>query len=446
MAQADERVDQLGLAVALDTGDAQHLTGVDGEGDVVEQGLAAGGREAQRVDGEDRAVGDRGLGGLRRGQLAADHQLGELARGGLGGDGRADRRAAPDDGDLVGDREDLAQLVGDEDDGQALGLQLAQVVEEGVHLLRHQDGRGLVEDQRAGAAVEDLEDLHALAGGDAQLLDEDVGAHPEAVPLGDLLDPPAGPGADAVELLAAEDHVLQDREVVGEHEVLVDHADAAHDGVGGRGEGHLLAVDRDGALVRLLHAVEDLHQGRLAGAVLADEGVDGALADGEVDVVVGHDSGEALGDPGEFDGGHRFVDRRFRRRAAGRVDGALSWGRGPSTRVAPLRHLKAAAAHRRDGVRGGRLRGRSPRTPPHGRAGAVTRCSRCCWCYSAVQLLLTLISPLMIFSLADLMAAWSSASSANFGLESERPTSPDFRSPRTIPVSGLPSSTDFARL
>ena len=80
----------------------------------------------------------------------------------------------------------------------------------------------------------------------------------------------------------------------------------------GRREGDLLAVDRDGALVRLLHAVEDLHQGRLAGAVLADEGVDGALADGEVDVVVGDDAGEALGDPGEFDGGHLTVDRRVR--------------------------------------------------------------------------------------------------------------------------------------
>ena len=34
--QADERVDQLGLAVALDAGDAQDLALVDGEGDVVE--------------------------------------------------------------------------------------------------------------------------------------------------------------------------------------------------------------------------------------------------------------------------------------------------------------------------------------------------------------------------------------------------------------------------
>ncbi|GGX67946.1 hypothetical protein GCM10010510_10490 [Streptomyces anandii JCM 4720] len=299
---------------------------MDGEGDVVQDGAAALGLKAQLVDGEDRAVGDRGLGGLRGGELAADHHLGELAGGGLGGDGRAHGGAAPDDGDVVGDGEHLAELVGDEDDRQALGLQLAQVVEEGVDLLRDEHGGRLVEDEDAGAAVEDLEDLHALTVGDAEVLHQGVGADTEAVAVGDLLDLPPGAGADAVELLAAEDDVLEHGQVVGEHEVLVDHADAAGDGVGGAAEGDLLAVDRDGALVRLLHAVEDLHQGRLAGAVLADERVHGALADRQVDVVVGHDSGESLRDAREL---YRDCRLSGERRAAGRVDGALSSGKGP---------------------------------------------------------------------------------------------------------------------
>lgn len=106
-----------------------------------------------------------------------------------------------------------------------------------------------------------------------------------------------------MQLLAAENDVLQDGEVVGQHEVLVHHADAAGDGVGRAVEGDLGAVDGDGALVRLLHAVQDLHQGRLAGTVLADEGVDGALADGDADVVVGDDAGEPLGDAVQFYGG-----------------------------------------------------------------------------------------------------------------------------------------------
>jgi len=119
-----------------------------------------------------------------------------------------------------------------------------------------------------------------------------------------------------VQLLAAQDDVLQHGQVVGEHEVLVHHADPAGDGVAGVAEAHLLAVDGDGALVRLLHAVEDLHQRGLAGAVLTDEGVHGAAAHGDLDVVVRDDAGEALGDAAQFDGGW----------TRGRVDGALSSG------------------------------------------------------------------------------------------------------------------------
>jgi hypothetical protein len=52
---------------------------------------------------------------------------------------------------------------------------------------------------------------------------------------------------------------------------------------------------------RALHPVEDLHQGRLAGPVLADDGVDLTGQDGEVHVVVGDHSGEPLGDSPELD-------------------------------------------------------------------------------------------------------------------------------------------------
>jgi hypothetical protein len=46
--------------------------------------------------------------------------------------------------------------------------------------------------------------------------------------------------------------------------------------------------------------------------------VDGAGANGDVDVLVGNDAGETLGDAAQFDGSGR----------AGRVDGALSSGKG----------------------------------------------------------------------------------------------------------------------
>ena len=76
--------------------------------------------------------------------------------------------------------------------------------------------------------------------------------------------------------LAAEDDVLPHREVVGQHEVLEDHADAGLDGVGRRAEVALPPFDDDRALVGPVGAVERLHQRRLAGPVLADDGVDRA--------------------------------------------------------------------------------------------------------------------------------------------------------------------------
>ena len=125
--------------------------------------------------------------------------------------------------------------------------------------------------------------------------------HIEPVCRGDPLDLTAGHVADAVHLLGTEHDVLQHGEVVGEHEVLEDHPDAGLDRIGGALEDELLAVDRDGALVGLLDPIEDLHERRLAGAVLTDEGMHRASPHGELDVLVGHHPREAFGDPVQLD-------------------------------------------------------------------------------------------------------------------------------------------------
>ncbi len=61
------------------------------------------------------------------------------------------------------------------------------------------------------------------------------------------------------------------------------------------------AVEQDLALVGLVQPVEHVHQGRLAGAVLAEQAVDLARLDDEVDVVVGHEAAEPLGDAAQFE-------------------------------------------------------------------------------------------------------------------------------------------------
>ena len=83
--------------------------------------------------------------------------------------------------------------------------------------------------------------------------------------------------------LRAEEDVLGDRKVGDDRKLLMHHADAGIQRVAGGAEAHLLAVELHRAGEIGMHAGDDLHQRRLAGAVLADEAVDLAGAEREVD-------------------------------------------------------------------------------------------------------------------------------------------------------------------
>jgi len=210
--------------------------------------------------------------------------------------------------------------VRDEDDREPLGLQSAQCVEELVDLLGDQHGRRLVQDQDPRSAVQHLEDLDPLPVTDTEHLDQRIGVHLEPVLLTQTEDPLAGPARvepSATGGLLAQDDVLQDGEVVGQLEVLVHHADAASDRVGGRAQRDDLAVDRDRPGIGPLHAVQGLHQGGLARAVLADDGVNRARLNRDVDVVVRDHTGKGLGDPTELDGGGTTDDEPPSRRTGG---------------------------------------------------------------------------------------------------------------------------------
>jgi hypothetical protein len=84
--------------------------------------------------------------------------------------------------------------------------------------------------------------------------------------------------------LAADEHVPGDRHLRDHGRVLVDGLDAAGHGLLRRPELDLLALDEDPAAVRRMGAGEHLDQGRLAGAVVADEPHDLAGLGMEVDV------------------------------------------------------------------------------------------------------------------------------------------------------------------
>ena len=176
-----------------------------------------------------------------------------------------------------------------------------------MRLLRRQHRGRLVEDQHLRPAVERLEDLDALLLGDGDVLDPRVRVDGEPVALGQLSHAfPRLREVDqlgAVRRLRAEHDVLGDGHHRDEHEVLVHHPDPAADRVLGGRELDLLPVQEDLALVGVVEPVEDVHQGRLAGAVLAEQRVHLALQHLQVDVVVRENAGELLGDPAKLEGG-----------------------------------------------------------------------------------------------------------------------------------------------
>ena len=312
VADAGENFEQLRLAVAGDAGDADDLAGADLEGNVGEAAHALCVDIAQVLHLQQRRARHGRL--LRDPQqhAAADHQLGKFLRRGLRCLARRHHLAAAHHRDLVGHRHDLAQLVGDEDDRLSLLLQLAKDAEEMIGLVGRQHSRRLVEDQRVGAAIERLQDLDALLQADRQFARDGVRIDLQRVFALEPLQLGAHMRDAAFQERAAfdaEHDVFQDRERLHQHEVLVHHADARRDRRVGGMDGGFLAVDADRAGIGMVEAVEDRHQRRLAGAVLADDPVDRPLGDREVDVLVGVNRAEALVDADQLDGGRRRLRR-----------------------------------------------------------------------------------------------------------------------------------------
>jgi hypothetical protein len=83
--------------------------------------------------------------------------------------------------------------------------------------------------------------------------------------------------------------------------MLMHHRDAGVDGIAGRVEFDRLAEQGDLTLVRSIETGEDVREGRLAGAVLAEQRVNLAGGCLEVDVLVRDDRGESLCDAPERD-------------------------------------------------------------------------------------------------------------------------------------------------
>ena len=272
-----------------------------------------GRRPAQPAHAEHhRRIGRRRR-GRREGDVerAPEHRRDQAVGGLLGGRRRLHVAPVLEHGDRVAQGEHVAEDVRDVDHGHAVVAQLARDLQQPVGLVAGQRRGRLVHDDQPRVAHELAQDLDLLLVGRAQRPHGRRRARAKADALGQLGEALALLGAvdeAAAAQLDAEEDVVEDRQVGGERELLLDDPDAVADGVARRAMAHRLAVDEDLARVGRHRAGDDLAQRRLAGAVLAHERVDLARRDLEADVLQRHRGAVALVDAPHRARGARPLD------------------------------------------------------------------------------------------------------------------------------------------
>ena len=177
------------------------------------------------------------------------------------------------DDHTVGKSEDLVHAMRDVDDSAAFCLQSLQ---NGIQLHHFRLGQcrgGLVEHQDACIPIQGTCDFDELTIANRQVPHARIRAQPKLDSIEELLHPsidrvPANPAWKSIQF-----EMLSNGELGEDRQLLVDHGNAGRVGVVGILEGKLLAVHEDAARVGPSppHARENLHECRLARAILPTE-------------------------------------------------------------------------------------------------------------------------------------------------------------------------------
>ena len=232
-------------------------------------------------------------------QVGADHHLRHRARGLALRVAMRDHLAAAQDGRRVAERHDLVQLVGDVEDRAAARRQLSQGLEQLLDFLRRQHRGRLVHDQEFRVEQQSAHDLDALALADAQRRDDPARIELEVIGF----EHPIEFGEQFARREAgveAKRDVFEHRHRLEQREVLEHHADAEPTSGARIGDADGRAVEDDLALVGREDAVDHLDERRFSRAVLAEERVNLAGLDAQIDVVIRADARKGFADAGEF--------------------------------------------------------------------------------------------------------------------------------------------------
>ena len=212
----------------------------------------------------------------------------------LRGSAMADDLAVAHHGGGVAHALHLFEAMRDVEDRLALGAQPLQRLEQLVGFLRRQHRGRLVEDDEFRRLQQAADDLDALALADRKVADQRIGVERQAVAVGQRLRL-GGDGGDRRPVVERERDVLRRRQRLEQRKVLEHHADAELLGNARAADLHRLAVPAYLAGIGFERAEQHFDQRGLAGAVLAEQRVDLALADRQVDRVARLERAEDLG-------------------------------------------------------------------------------------------------------------------------------------------------------
>ena len=311
LAQPEQGFEEFGASRADQPGEAEDLPRPNAEARVLGEAFRAEMRDFERRRPGRRRRARR----IEREQVAPHHQAGHVDRFQFGAGPRRHLLAVAQNRDDVGDRLHLLEAMGNVKDRDALGLQFANELEERRRLDRRQRGGRLVEDHDAVGDGQRAGDLRQLPLRDRQALDRHVHRRLDAEHAHRLgraavhlavVDPKAPPR------LPAEKHVLGDRQIGREHDLLMHEHDATALGVDRPLQFDGRAVELQDAAGRRQMAADDLHQGRLSGAVLADDRMDFARADIQRNVAQHLDRPERTRQADRFQNGRRRSRRGAR--------------------------------------------------------------------------------------------------------------------------------------
>src|SRR3984957_2579506 len=265
---------------------------------------------------------------IERADVAPDHHANDRFDIGFGDVAGADVTTVAQHGVAIAETENLVQPMRDEDDRQTFGLQRPHDAGEIGDPGFAQSGGRLVHDDEPRLHGERAGDLNELLLGDGKVahLRHGIALEPDALGDGFRLLSHAPPAHEQLRArFAANEHVLGDRHVGGEGELLIDGDDSSALGVVRRRKSDRLPEQLDFARIGALRAGENLKQRRLAGPVLAQERVDLGRSHFEMDVLKRTHAGKALADASHFEDGAVRLCRsgRKRRRRVGH-SGALA--------------------------------------------------------------------------------------------------------------------------